>query len=76
VNAAAVKLLTDNKGSVTGAAIKLEGGDYAGVSGEKLILACVGGINESPAKGLPVDTAGNRLFIKTQNIRSLIMLSL
>lgn len=55
LNAAAVKLLTDKKGDVTGAMVKLEGGDYAEVSGKKLILACggVGGTNESLAKWLP-----------------------
>jgi len=55
LNATAVKLLTDKKGNVSGAVVKLEGGDYAEVSGKKLILACggVGGTNESLAKWLP-----------------------
>jgi len=55
LNATAVKLLTSKNGNVSGAVIKLEGGDYAEVSGKKLILACggVGGTNESLAKWLP-----------------------
>jgi fumarate reductase flavoprotein subunit len=55
LNSPAVKLLTDSKGDVSGAVVKLEGGDYAEISGKKLILACggVGGTNEALAKWLP-----------------------
>jgi fumarate reductase flavoprotein subunit len=55
LNSPAVKLLTDSKGDVRGAVVKLDGGDYAEVSGKKLILACggVGGTNEALAKWLP-----------------------
>jgi hypothetical protein len=55
VNATAMKLLMDKKGNVSGAVVKLDGGEYAEVSGKKLILACggVGGTNESLAKWLP-----------------------
>ena len=55
LNSPAVKLLTDSKGDVRGAIVKMEGGDYAEVSGKKLILACggVGGTNEALAKWLP-----------------------
>jgi succinate dehydrogenase/fumarate reductase flavoprotein subunit len=55
LNSPAVKLLTDSKGDVRGAVIKLDGGDYAEVTGKKLILACggVGGTNEALAKWLP-----------------------
>jgi succinate dehydrogenase/fumarate reductase flavoprotein subunit len=55
LNSPAVKLLTDSKGDIRGAVVKLDGGDYAEVSGKKLILACggVGGTNESLAKWLP-----------------------
>jgi hypothetical protein len=55
LNATAVKLLTNKQGDVSGAVIKLESGDYAEVSGKKLILACggVGGSNEALCKWLP-----------------------
>jgi len=55
LNSPAVKLLTNSKGDVRGAVVKLEGGDYAEVSGKKLILSCggVGGTNEALAKWLP-----------------------
>jgi fumarate reductase flavoprotein subunit len=55
LNSPAVKLLTDSKGDVRGAVVKLESGDYVEVSGKKLILACggVGGTNEALAKWLP-----------------------
>jgi fumarate reductase flavoprotein subunit len=55
LNSPAVKLLTDSKGDVRGAVVKLDGGDYAEVSAKKLILACggVGGTNEALAKWLP-----------------------
>jgi fumarate reductase flavoprotein subunit len=55
LNSPAVKLLTDSKGDVKGAVVKLESGDYAEVTGKKLILACggVGGTNEALAKWLP-----------------------
>lgn len=54
LNATGVKLLTEKKGNVTGAIVKLDG-EYTEVSGKKLILACggVGGSFESLCKWLP-----------------------
>jgi fumarate reductase flavoprotein subunit len=54
LKAPGVKLLTDKQGDVTGAVVKL-GGEYAEVSGKKLVLACggAGGSFESLCRWLP-----------------------
>jgi hypothetical protein len=55
LNSPAVKLLTNAKGEVRGAVVKLEGGEYAEVSAKRLILATggVGGTNAALSKWMP-----------------------